>query len=161
MKRKTVQVLVTAGLILSLSACSSAKRLFGGGIEIRPEATSQGLGTEKQRSTIWDAFKNNQSEIPVKVNRFIWQASLDVLDFLPIENVDPFSGVIVTGFGTPPGGSRPYRATVYVSDPALDARTLRVSLVTRNGPTSKETMRAVEDAILSRARQLRRDAGFF
>jgi hypothetical protein len=69
--------------------------------------------------------------------------------------------VIVTGYGTPPGGSKPYRATVYVSDPALDARTLRVALQTRNGPTSKETMRAVEDAILSRARQLRRDAGFF
>ena len=161
MKRKTVQVLVTAGLILSLGACSSAKRLFSGGIEVRPEATSQSLGTEKRRTTIWDAFKNNQSEIPVKVNRFIWQASLDVLDFLPIESVDPFSGLIITGFGTPPGGSRPYRATVYVSDPALDARALRVSLMTRKGPTSKETMRAVEDAILSRARQLRRDAGFF
>ena len=161
MKRKTVQVLVTAGLILSLSACSSAKRLFGGGIEMQPKATSQELGAEKQQLTIWDALKNSQSEIPVKVNLFIWQASLDVLDFLPIENVDPFSGLIVTGFGTPPGASRPYRATVYVSDPALDARALRVSLMTRNGPTSKETMRAVEDAILARARQLRRDAGFF
>ena len=161
MKRKSIQALVTAGLMLSLSACSSAKRIFGDGIQVRPEATSQGLGAEKRRTTIWDAINSNQSEIPVKVNRFIWQASLDVLDFLPIESVDPFSGIIVTGFGTPPGGSRPYRATIYVSDPALDARTLRVSLMTRNGPASKETMRAVEDAILSRARQLRRDSGFF
>ncbi len=161
MKRKSIQVVVTAGLILGLTACSSAKRIMGDLTTIRPAAASEGIGTEKRRTTIWDAFKNNQSEIPVKVNRFIWQASLDVLDFLPIESVDPFSGVIVMGYGTPPGGSRPYRATVYVSDPALDARTLRVALLTRNGPTSKETMRAVEDAILSRARQLRRDAGFF
>lgn len=161
MKHKSVQVLVTVGLILSLSACSSAKRLFGDGVEISPAATSQGVDTETQKSTIWDAFKNNQSEVPVKVNRFIWQASLDVLDFLPIESVDPFSGVIVTGFGTPPGGSLSYRATVYVSDPALDARALRVSLTTRSGSVPKETMRAVEDAILSRARQLRRDASFF
>ncbi len=161
MKRKSIQVVVTAGLILGLTACSSAKRIMGDLTTIRPAAASEGIGAEKRRTTIWDAFKNNQSEIPVKVNRFIWQASLDVLDFLPIESVDPFSGVIVMGYGTPPGGSRPYRATVYVSDPALDARTLRVALMTRNGPTSKETMRAVEDAILSRARQLRRDAGFF
>ena len=91
----------------------------------------------------------------VAVNRYIWNASLDVLSFLPIQTVDPFTGVIVTGFGTPPGGSRAYRATVLVNDPALDARSLKVSLVTRSGPASAATVQAIEDAILTRARQLR------
>ncbi|MEM1101147.1 MAG: DUF3576 domain-containing protein [Pseudomonadota bacterium] len=91
----------------------------------------------------------------VAVNRYIWNASLDVLSFLPIQTVDPFTGVIVTGFGTPPGGGRAYRATVLVSDPALDARSLKLSLLTRSGPASPSTVRAVEDAILTRARQLR------
>ena len=91
----------------------------------------------------------------VAVNRYIWNASLDVLSFLPIQTVDPFTGVIVTGFGTPPGGGRAYRATVLVNDPALDARSLKLSLVTRSGPASPATVQAVEDAILSRARQLR------
>ncbi|MEL6607569.1 MAG: DUF3576 domain-containing protein [Pseudomonadota bacterium] len=91
----------------------------------------------------------------VAVNRYLWRASLDVLSFLPIQSVDPFTGVIVTGFGTPPGGGRAYRATVLVQDPALDARSLKVSLVTRSGPASPATTRAVEDAILTRARQLR------
>jgi len=89
------------------------------------------------------------------VNRYLWNASLQVLDFLPIESVDPFTGVIVTGFGTPPGGGRPYRATVHVSDVALDARGLNVALMTTAGPASPETVRAVENAILTRARQLR------
>jgi hypothetical protein len=91
----------------------------------------------------------------VAVNRYLWYASLEILDFLPIESADPFTGVIVTGFGTPPGGSTAYRATIYVKDPALDARSLNVSLSTRNGPASFETSKAIEDAILSRARQLR------
>jgi hypothetical protein len=91
----------------------------------------------------------------VAVNRYLWTASLDVLNFLPIQSVDPFTGVIVTDFGTPPGGGRAYRATVHIQDPALDARSLSLSLQTRNGPASLETVRAVEDAILSRARQLR------
>jgi uncharacterized protein with FMN-binding domain len=74
--------------------------------------------------------------------------------------VDPFSGVIVTGFGTPPGGGRAYRAAVLVNDPALDARSLNVALLTSAGPASPATIRAVEDAILTRARQLRvRDGG--
>ncbi|PXW72134.1 uncharacterized protein DUF3576 [Loktanella sp. PT4BL] len=91
----------------------------------------------------------------VAVNRYLWAASLDVLSFLPVETADPFTGVITTGFGTPPGSGRAYRATIQVSDPAMDARSLNVSLLTRNGPVAAETQRAVEDAILSRARQLR------
>ncbi|MBV1904088.1 MAG: DUF3576 domain-containing protein, partial [Marinosulfonomonas sp.] len=81
--------------------------------------------------------------------------SLDVLSFLPVQSADPFTGVIVTGYGTPPGGGRAYRATIFVNDPALDARSLNVSLHTRGGPASTATVRAVEDAILTRARQLR------
>ena len=91
----------------------------------------------------------------VAVNRYLWAASLDVLSFLPVESADPFTGVITTGFGTPPGSGQAYRATIQVSDPAMDARSLNVSLLTRNGPVAAETQRAVEDAILSRARQLR------
>ena len=43
------------------------------------------------------------SETILKVNRYIWKASLEVLSFLPLEGVDPFSGVITTGWGKPPG----------------------------------------------------------
>ena len=86
----------------------------------------------------------------------LWNAALDVLNFLPPETVDPFSGVIVTGYGTPPGGGRAYRATVYITDPALDARSLKVAMQTRGGgAVAPATVRAVEDAILTRARQLR------
>ncbi len=95
----------------------------------------------------------------VAVNRYLWAAALDVLNFLPVQSIDPFTGVISTGYGTPPGGSRAYRATVYITDPALDARALNVALQTRSGPVAAETQRAVEDAILSRARQLRSGDG--
>jgi hypothetical protein len=91
----------------------------------------------------------------VKVNKYLWSASLEVLSFLPVESVDPFSGVITTGYGRPPGGGRAYRATILVNDPALEARSLNVAMQTRSGPVSVGTTRAVEDAILARARQLR------
>jgi len=110
-----------------------------------------------QRSTIWDLFDNSSDpNTTVEVNKYIWNAALDVLNFLPIQSVDPFTGVIVTGYGSPPGGGRAYRATVYVQDPALDARSLKVALESRGGgAVSPDTVRAVEDAILTRARQLR------
>jgi len=106
--------------------------------------------------SLLDAFRGSKDT--VKVNRFLWTATLDVLNFLPIEAADPFTGIISTGFGTPPGGGQAYRATVLISDPALDARALKVALQTRRGPVDAATTRAVEDAILNRARQLRINA---
>lgn len=135
--------------------------LFGGDRSAdRAVAANEGL-QQRQADTgstdsIWDLFSRRQDPGTVlSVNRYLWTASLEVLDFLPVETVDPFSGVITTGFGTPPGGGRPYRATIAVTDAALDARSLNVALITRNGPASAETVRAVENAILTRARQIR------
>lgn len=114
----------------------------------------------QQRETIWDIFGPDDSDITLRVNKYLWAASLEVLDFLPIQSVDPFSGVIVTGYGVPPGGGRSYRATVYIRDPALDARSLNVAMQTRGGaPVAEGTVRAVEDAILTRARQIRIEDG--
>mgnify|MGYP001822473419 CR=1 FL=1 len=112
----------------------------------------EGVGS----TTLGEAMRarRNQESI-VQVNRYIWTATFQVLDFLPVQTVDPFTGVIVTGLGTPPGGGRSYRATVLISDPALDARSLNVALQTSSGAADAATVRAVEDAILTRARQLR------
>lgn len=110
----------------------------------------------EDRETVWDLFGNRDApDRTIEVNRYIWSAAQDVLSFLPLETADPFSGVLVYGFGQPPGGGPAYRATVYVQDPALDARSLNVALSTRSGPVTPATARAVEDAILTRARQLR------
>lgn len=134
--------------------------LFAAALAVAGCSAQFGSGTENlppdQRDTIWDIFDGGADpNVTVAVNRYLWNASLDVLNFMPIEDVDPFSGVIVFGYGTPPGSGQAYRATVHVRDPALDARSLSVAIQTRGGPASLETQRAVEDAILTRARQLR------
>lgn len=155
------------GMALVLSGCggSGFGNFFRGGErsnEVVADIHAQNrIGGAERTSTIWDLFTNAQDpSVTVEVNKYLWLASLEVLDFLPVQSVDPFSGVIVTGFGTPPGGGRAYRAAVLVNDPALDARSLNVALLTSSGPASRETIRAVEDAILTRARQLRiRDRG--
>jgi len=109
-----------------------------------------------QSNTIWSIFNRKDSDTSVSVNKYLWSASLEVLNFLPVQSVDPYTGVIVTGYGTPPGGSQSYRATVLIDDPALDARSLNIALQTSGGrAVNAATSRAVEDAILSRAREMR------
>lgn len=165
---------LATGLVVTLSACGGgigSGNLFGNRASIPSEdqlsrkeradeqraAIAKARGEDQGGSTIWDLFGNaDNPNTTVEVNKYIWQASLEVLNFLPIESVDPFTGVIVTGYGRPPGGGRAYRATIYVQDPALDARSLKVALQGQGGGSvAPETVRAVEDAILTRARQLR------
>ncbi len=104
-----------------------------------------------------DLFENRDDpNTTVEVNRYLWNATMDVLNFMPVEAADPFSGIIVFGYGTPPGGGRAYKATVNITDPSLDARALNVALIGRGGrAASSEAARAIEDAILTRARQMR------
>jgi len=153
---------MTAALVVALALASCGRTGGLGDMFSRPSGEAERARAEMNvndpapRSTIWDLFANVQPpETTVQVNRYLWQAALEVLDFLPVQTVDPFSGVIVTGFGTPPGGGRSYRAAVLVNGAAMDARSLNVALLTSAGPASPATIRAVEDAILTRARQLR------
>ena len=142
-------------LVNTLAACSQFKN--GSEIdEVSEDETAPNPTQDEERETIWGLFQDvDNPNVTIEVNRFIWQASLEVFDFLPVEFADPFSGVIAFGYGTPPGGGTAYRATVYISDPALDARSLRLSLTSRSGPVGGETRRQIEDAILTRARQIR------
>jgi len=144
--------------VFFICSCASDSKLWGDNTE-QKYLSSLPAAESDERETIWDVFNREATREPVKVNRYIWQAALDVLDFMPIETIDPFSGVIVKGFGVPPGGKIRYRATIYVVDPALEARSLRVSIQTTSGPVSTATMREIENAILSRARQMRKADG--
>ena len=167
--RHAARIVTLLALVAVLAGCSGGMgRMFGGGggdPAAEARSADREILEERRRATgttgsIWDLFARPEPGTAVNVNRYIWVAALEVLDFLPVETVDPFSGVFTTGFGTPPGGGRPYRATVHVTDAALDARSLNLALITRAGPASPDTVRAVENAILNRARQLRiRDRG--
>ena len=150
-----VRFLAIAVLAFAVSGCGGGglfKNILNNNVDARNPST---IPVEEEE-TFFDLFTNaDNPNVTIGVNKYIWNATLDVLSFLPIEGADPFSGVIVMGWGRASGSSRSYRATVYIQDPALDARSLRVALVSRAGPANRDTVRAIEDAILTRARQLR------
>ena len=98
------------------------------------------------------------------VNALLWRATLDTLAFLPLASADPLGGTVIYDWYAPPEtpGER-FKATVYILDTRLTATALRVGLNRqamgedgwREAVVSDETVRALEDAILTRARQLR------
>lgn len=168
MTTRIARLSATLILVAGLAACGgggSGSGSLGAGSGPASSGIGSGGGQKTQaatvaprrESTFWDLFSNRQNpNSAVAVNKYLWNASLEVLNFLPVQSIDPFTGVIVTGYGTPPGGGRSYRATIMVSDPSLDARSLKVSLQGAGGSAvAPETVRQVEDAILTRARQMR------
>ena len=168
-RHRHIAIVCALASVLALAACGGRGILGQNTAPADPsgqtvtERAALGLRPgEESGSTIWDLFSSNADpNVTLSVNKYIWNASLDVLSFLPVESVDPFTGVIVTGYGRPPGGGRAYRATIYVQDVALEARSLKLAMQAQGGgAVAPETIRAVEDAILTRARELRvQDAG--
>jgi len=106
----------------------------------------------------------NSAQAGIGVNSFLWRASLDTLNFMPLASADPFGGVIITDWysdATTP--NERFKATVYILDTRLRADALNVSIFRQtqtNGAwtdsaVDPETEVQIENAILTRARQLR------
>lgn len=171
---RALRLLGTGLAVVALVACGGRQQTPEGREQARLNAerarqqsieTALGNSTDAStpiatRETIWDLFgAGSDPERMIGVNRYLWAASLDILSFLPLEGADPFSGVIATNWGRVGGDATPFRVTVLISEPALDARSLKVAAFRQQGgravPVSAADNRALEDAILTRARQLR------
>jgi len=101
------------------------------------------------------------------VNAYLWRGALDTLSFMPLSSADPFSGVIITDWYSPPttAGER-FKATAYIMGRELRSDAVRVAIfrqVLQNGqwidaPISQMTVGEIEDKVLARARQLRQQS---
>lgn len=153
--------------ILTAAALACALTVTACGTRERPAETAsagdQGfLGGLFNRGS---ARNVDGSESGIGVNSLLWRASLEVLHFMPISEVDPYGGVIITDwYAIPEAPSERFRATVYILDTRLRADALSVQLFKqvragegewRDANVDAATRLQVENAILTRARQLR------
>lgn len=103
-------------------------------------------------------------EAGIGVNAFLWRAALDTMSFMPLTTADPFGGVInYDWYTSPTAPNERFKATVFILDTRLRADALSVS-VTKEArdasgqwvtqPVASQTETDLENAILTRARQL-------
>jgi len=100
----------------------------------------------------------------IGVNAYLWRATLDTLAFMPLSSADPYGGVVITDwYVNPEKPDERFKATVYILDSRLRADGLNVTVskeVNTGGawtasPAAAQTSTDIENAILTRARQLR------
>ena len=160
---------------LLLAAC--------GGMDVEqdyPDKRGNTYRTEKyweKQSTIWggdsglDLFGNGKKATEgssggggIGVNSYLWRASLDTIAFMPLASADPFGGVIITDWYSPPEAPQErYKMSVYILGRELRGDGVKVAVFRQrmnNGgwvdaAVTKNTATNLENQILTRARQLR------
>jgi hypothetical protein len=177
-RRRRLRVgLLAAGAFacLALAGCGS-----GVPVETNYPETRQGRAVpypEGPRETVFgpdginflDAFGSGKEGgggggAGIGVNTYLWRASLDTINFMPLTSADPFGGVIITDWYTPPETpDERFKMTVYILARQLRADGLKVAVFrqARRGAdwvdvaVAPDTHIELENAILTRARQLR------
>jgi hypothetical protein len=108
---------------------------------------------------------NPSANATIGVNGYLWRASLDVLAFMPLATADPWGGTVITDwYSNPEKPDERFKVTVYILDTRLRADGLKVTVFKQirdasgqwvEAQTSDQTESDFENAILTRARQLR------
>jgi hypothetical protein len=101
----------------------------------------------------------------VGVNSYLWRATLDTVSFIPLASADPFGGVIITDWYSPPDSpNERFKLNVFILGRELRADGVRASVFRQtrdpNGQwadaaVDQKTGTDIENAILTRARQMR------
>jgi len=185
MRRPTAGRLLMAGLLaVAVAGCGGdpesvkEKRSGPSGDRTKRDVTSGLGGRYQEEGSLFGpgglfgskAEKKDTGGTGVAVNAFLWRASLDTINFIPLVSADPFGGVIITDWYTP--AEQPterMKVQVTILDRELRADGVRVSVFkqTQNGKSGswvdaqvdQRTNTEIENAILTRARQLRIQQG--
>lgn len=159
-----MRILILVASVCLLTACSTSSDIPGTEV---PETT---VGASGSGGSWWWPFGGDNIDTPdlgdspqLGVNAYLWRATLDTLNFMPLASSDPIGGVVITDwYSSPENPNERIKVTTYILDRRLRADALRVSVFrqTRNGAEwvdaqiNPDTAVRLENAILTRAREI-------
>jgi len=135
--------------------------------ETTEDRRDQGLGKFLGKDTLsfGGSKKREVEDTVLGVNTHLWRASLDTISFMPLASADPFGGVIITDWYSPPQSPQErLKINILILDRQLRSDGLKVSIfrqeMDKSGQWSDrsidpQTIQDLENAILSRARHYR------
>lgn len=153
-----------------ISACSDTKTEPAGD----PKSVKDERREARGRLTGEDGFlifgnsdkEKGSGAAAIGVNSYLWRATLDTLSFMPLTSADPFGGTIITDWYEDPKtpGER-FKVNALILDKTLRADGIKITMFKqrlnkaaggwRDQAVDDKLERALEDTILTRARQLK------
>jgi len=122
---------------------------------------SFGKDQEKEEQT-------QTSTLGLPVNSYLWRASIETINFMPLSSTDPFAGTIITDWYTSETKTNERcKLNIFINGKDLKTQNLRVSSFCQrlnngqwvNMTTNKEDNLKIENAILNKAKKLRLSSG--
>ncbi len=167
MKRLVIPCLA----VLFLAACGSDMKTEPAGTPMnREDAQRAARGKLTGPGGLFElgGDKESSSGGTIGVNSYLWRATLDTISFMPLTSADPFGGTIITDWYEDPKtpGER-FKVNALILDKTLRADGVRIQLFKqklvkgawRDQSVDDKLARALEDTILTRARELKVAAG--
>ena len=144
-----------------LALGDAQNRLVTGGGLLGNKASFSFLGNDENNSS-------QTSSVGLPINPYLWKASLETIDFMPLSSTDPFAGIIITDWYNDENnlGER-CKLNIFVKGKDLKTDNLKVSSFCQslndnqwvNKPSVKEDNTKIENAILNKAKKLRLTSG--
>ncbi len=159
MRKTALNFLMILAASSGLAACAH-KGANGDGVKI---AAAEGENISKPKRALLLAPKKG-GDASIGVNGFLWRATLDTLNFMPTLSADPFGGTFLTDWhASADHPNERFKIQVFILDTRLRADGIAVQVFkqTKNGNewvdanVDPDTPLQIENAILTRARQLR------
>ena len=116
---------------------------------------------------------NNDSQqtsvgMGLPINPYLWKASIETINFMPLASTDPFAGTIITDWYTAENslGER-CKLNIFINGADMKTENLKVSSFCQslknnqwvNSPTNSEDNIRLENAILNKAKKLKLTSG--
>lgn len=176
---RVASALLIAALSVGLVSCGGDDTAYPDQVSRPKQDRQYGLGRGTSASDSGGLFgpgglfgsrdekRKGLDEPGIAVNAFLWRASLDVIvdNKWPIASADPFGGLIITDwFQFTESPTERLKLQVLILDRDLRADAIRASIIRQqqaggrgwvDAPVDPKTAFEFENAILTRARQLR------
>jgi hypothetical protein len=171
------QFVAVSAMIGFLAACSDLKvednypvLVPGTDNQYKPrdQVSNQGIFGEDGIFSFGGSKKTDQGGGGIGVNALLWAASLDTISFMPVTSADPFGGVILTDWFSPSETpNERFKINIFIAGRELRADGVKVAVFRQrlepggnwtDSPVEPRTPTNVENAILTRARQIRQSA---
>lgn len=175
--RKPVLAFFIGIALIGLSACSGLKVednyptiVPGTDSKFAPrdQVNKEGVFGAEGLAGLFGGGKKDDGGGGIGVNALLWRASLDTINFMPVASADPFGGVIITDWFAPAETpNERFKMNIYILGRELRADGIKAAVFRQrrdatgnwaDAAVEARTSTDIENAILTRARQIRQAA---
>jgi hypothetical protein len=133
--------------------------------------TGGGLLGNKANFSFLDGDDKSSSQfsgVGMPINPYLWRASIETINFMPLSSTDPFAGTIITDWYTADiNVNERCKLNIFVNGQELKTENLKVSSFCQslknnqwvNMPSNSENNIRLENAILNKAKKLKLTSG--